>query len=476
MVVFAIVVVIQFVVVTKGSTRISEVAARFALDAMPGKQLAIDADLAAKAITPAQAQQRREELSREADFYGAMDGASKFLRGEAVASVLILLVNLVGGVYIGLAQCGWGLSQTVGLFSRLTIGDGLVTQIPAFIVSLASALIVTRSAARSDLGEQVAGQLVSRPGVLLTAAGLIGLLALASLPALPLLLIGGGLVAMAVLVRHAPSGGTAGSNSGGFERESQRPLAHRPSRPAVDDLAPAAVSPIATSDAGAAKAVEDLLRVDPIRIELGYALVRLAEGEAAGESRPLLGQIEEVRRQIAAELGVVVPPVRVTDNLELGAHRYAIRIRGAKVAQSRAYVGQLLAVVEEPLAARLDGKRADDFTGLEGGQPAADGDRATWSASGFRRSRRTASSGADTRSFRRPRSSPNTLPPSSGVTPGNCSRGRKSRGWSRTSACGARRWWPRSPHDSRSPPCRRSSRACCASKPRSTTSRPSSRP
>ena len=139
MVVFAIVVVIQFVVVTKGSTRISEVAARFALDAMPGKQLAIDADLAAKAITPAQAQQRREELSREADFYGAMDGASKFLRGEAVASVLILLVNLVGGVYIGLAQCGWGLSQTVGLFSRLTIGDGLVTQIPAFIVSLASA-------------------------------------------------------------------------------------------------------------------------------------------------------------------------------------------------------------------------------------------------------------------------------------------------------------------------------------------------
>jgi flagellar biosynthesis protein FlhA len=350
LVIFAILIVIQFVVVTKGSTRISEVAARFALDAMPGKQMAIDADLAAKVITPAQAQHRRAEVAREADFYGAMDGASKFLRGEAVAAVLIMLVNLLGGIYMGLVQYGWDLSQTVGLFSRLTIGDGLVTQIPAFIVTLASALIVTRSAARSNLSEQVATQLISRPAVLLTTAGFLALLALASLPALPLVLIGGGLVAIAAVVSRQAGGSDDAqeyrlqAGEGMSDEEGQS----NPPSPQADN-APAAGAPAASS-------VDDLLRVDPIRIELGYALVRLADRSGLPGERPLLEHVEEVRRQIAADLGLLVPAVRVKDNLQLGAHEYVIKIRGAKVAQGRAYAGEFLAVAEESLLGRLKGR------------------------------------------------------------------------------------------------------------------------
>ena len=349
LVIFAILIVMQFVVVTKGSTRISEVAARFALDAMPGKQMAIDADLAAKVITPAQAQHRRAEVAREADFYGAMDGASKFLRGEAVAAVLIMLVNLVGGIYMGLVQYGWDFSQTVGLFSRLTIGDGLVTQIPAFIVALASALIVTRSAARSNLSEQVASQLVSRPAVLLTTAGFLALLALASLPALPLVLIGGGLVAIAAVVsRQAGVSGDAQEyrlqlSDGVSDAGSESTPASTPAG------APVANAPVTSS-------VDDLLRVDPIRIEVGYALIKLADGTGAPDERPLLEHVEDVRRKIAADLGLLVPSVRVKDNLQLGAHEYVIKIRGAKVAQGRAYAGEFLAIVEEPVLRRLQGR------------------------------------------------------------------------------------------------------------------------
>lgn len=349
LVIFAILIVMQFVVVTKGSTRISEVAARFALDAMPGKQMAIDADLAAKVITPAQAQHRRAEVAREADFYGAMDGASKFLRGEAVAAVLIMLVNLLGGIYMGLVQYGWDFSQTVGLFSRLTIGDGLVTQIPAFIVALASALIVTRSAARSNLSEQVATQLISRPAVLLTTAGFLALLALASLPALPLVLIGGGLVAIAAVVSRQ-----AGVSSEAQEYRLQ--LADGVSGAEGEGTSPATPAGASVANAPASSSVDDLLRVDPIRIELGYALVKLADGTGGPGERPLLEHVEDIRRKIAADLGLLVPAVRVKDNLQLGAHEYVIKIRGAKVAQGRAYAGEFLTVVEEPLLRRLQGR------------------------------------------------------------------------------------------------------------------------
>ena len=331
---FAIIVVIQFAVVTKGAARISEVAARFVLDAMPGKQMAIDADLAAGLASEGQARSRREEIAREADLYGAMDGASKFLRGDAVAAVLITFINILGGLYVGMVQYGWGLSQTAALFTRLTIGDGLVTQIPAFLVAISAALIVTRSTARGDLGEEVVSQLVSRPIVLVITAVFLGLLAMTSLPKGPLLTLGLGCVALAAIVSR------------------------KKARAADDALAAAAGAPEPPQGANAeAQHVEHLLTIDPMRIELGYALVRLVDPKEDGD---LLQRIAAVRRQMALELGLVVPPVRIRDNLGLDARGYVIRIRGAKMAAGRLYPKQLLATAGQRTVGRLLGRDATD--------------------------------------------------------------------------------------------------------------------
>jgi len=330
---FAIIVVIQFVVVTKGAARISEVAARFVLDAMPGKQMAIDADLAAGLISEDQARSRRARISREADLYGAMDGASKFLRGDAVAAVLITLINILGGLYVGMVQYGWDLSRTASLFTRLTIGDGLVTQIPAFLVSVSAALIVTRSTARSNLSEEVVSQLVSRPIVLVITAVFLAMLALTSLPKVPLLTLGAGCAALAAVLSRRKAL-AAGADAAGESASEGREAAE-----------------------GEPQHVEHLLRVDPLRIELGYALVRLVDPAQGGR---LLERIAALRRQMALELGLVVPPIRIRDNLGLDARGYAIKVRGATVASGRLYPRQLLAVAGRGAAGKLLGRDAAD--------------------------------------------------------------------------------------------------------------------
>src|SRR5688572_13182392 len=190
-IIFAIIFIIQFIVITKGATRISEVAARFTLDAMPGKQMAIDADLNAGHITEAAARQRREDISQEADFYGAMDGSSKFVRGDAIAGIIITFVNILGGLYIGMVDHDWDVWPCLDLYTRLTIGDGLVSQIPAFVVSLGAGLIVTRTSSRKDLGDEVLGQVLARPKALIIAASFLLLMTFTGMPKLPLLVMGG---------------------------------------------------------------------------------------------------------------------------------------------------------------------------------------------------------------------------------------------------------------------------------------------
>ena len=342
-VLFAILVVIQFVVVTKGAARISEVAARFVLDAMPGKQLAIDADVAGGLIDQAQAQQRRAKIASEADMYGAMDGASKFLRGDAVAAAIITCINILGGLYVGLVQYGWDLSQSAGLFTRLTIGDGLVTQIPALLISVAAALVVTRSTSRTNLGEEVLAQLAARPAVLVITAVFMGALCLTSLPKGPLLTLGAGCVALAAfLSRRQPRGGSSSDApvSGGAGADGAGLWGPAPAR--ADAL---------NED------VEQLLSVDPMRIELGYALVRLVDASQGGD---LLERIAALRRQVALELGLIVPPIRIRDNLGIDARGYVIKVRGAKVASARLYPNQLLAIAGDHPVGKVIGREVEE--------------------------------------------------------------------------------------------------------------------
>ena len=333
---FAILVVVQIVVVTKGAARVSEVAARFVLDAMPGKQMAIHADLSAGLIDKAAALRRRQRISREADLYGAMDGASKFLRGDAVAAVLITLINILGGLYVGMVQYGWGLSQTASLFTRLTIGDGLVTQVPAFLVSVAAALIVTRSTARTNLGEEVVTQLVSRPIVLVITAVFLGMLALTRLPKVPLLVLGIGCVGLAAVLSRQK--GIAGGADGARD----------------EDAEPGADAPRGDDKA---QHVEHLLTVEPMQVELGYGLVPLVAPDRGGD---LLERIAALRSRIAVEMGLVVPPIRIRDNLGLDARGYVIKIRGTKVASGRLYPNQLLAVAQDETTGKVLGREATD--------------------------------------------------------------------------------------------------------------------
>jgi flagellar biosynthesis protein FlhA len=300
-IVFAIIVVIQFVVVTRGASRVSEVHARFVLDAMPGKQSAVEAELAARHITPEQAQARRRQISDEAEFYGAMDGASRFVRGDAIAGVLILLICIVGGLVVGVVQYGWSLAQAAELYTKLTIGDGLVTQIPAFIVSMATAVVVTRGSSRTNLGEQVVSQLASRPAVPAITAAFLAALSLTSLPAMPLLTIAAGCVGLAWLLSGRRSGQAA----------AHEPRADRPASPA----------PVAQQH-------PDVPAVDPLRLELGFALVSLVDPPGRSD---LMDRIAAARRSLAQELGVAAPPVRICDDMRLDAHSFAVSVRGVRL-------------------------------------------------------------------------------------------------------------------------------------------------
>ncbi len=332
LVLFAIIAVIQFVVITQGATRISEVAARFALDGLPGRQMAIDADLHAGLIDAQEAQRRRRELTDQADFYGAMDGASKFVRGDAVAAMIIILINLVGGLCIGVFDAGLGLREAAGLYSKLTIGDGLVAQLPALLISLGAGLLVTRGSQSVDLPREFLKQLFSRPLVLAVAAGFLVVLVFVHLPAIPLLALACGFGGGAYLLRRAAL------------RSAARPAAP-PSR--ADERPQAA----------AEKRIEDYLAVDPLEIEIGVGLIRLADPNRGGD---LLAQITEVRRRVAVDLGIVLPRVRIRDNLRLGKHQYRIKIAGNPVAEGCVYPDRVLAVAHDGASGSLTGERAVD--------------------------------------------------------------------------------------------------------------------
>jgi flagellar biosynthesis protein FlhA len=338
-VVFIVLVVIQFVVITSGAGRVAEVAARFTLDALPGKQMAIDAELNAGAIDEATARARRQEVAREADFYGAMDGASKFTRGDAIAAVVMIIVNILGGFAVGMLQRGLDFAGALQTYSLLTVGEGLVTQVPALLVSAASGLIVTRSAGEANLGREVGFQILAYPQALAIVAGIVGLLTLApGLPKLPFLTLAAGVGWMAFHAqsqeRERSEHGARSASGASIERERQRPPSGSAATPERE-----------RSD------FSDLLAVDPLEVELGYALVCLADAKSGGD---LLERITAVRRQIATELGFLVPPIRVRDNVRLKSNEYRFRLRGMEIGGSELFVNQLLAmdsgVVSQPLA------------------------------------------------------------------------------------------------------------------------------
>ncbi len=325
LVVFAIIVVIQFVVITKGATRISEVAARFTLDAMPGKQLSIDADLNAGLIDEETARKRRAEVMREADFYGAMDGASKFIRGDAIAGILITLVNILGGLIIGVSQRGMSFSEAADVFTKLTIGDGLVSQVPALVISVAAGLIVTRSTARQDLGRDLVTQIFSNPKSLFITAGFL------------LVLVPSGLPVPVLLALSAVCAG-----AGWFLMKAQQEEAKRKAAQAREKAkkAPKDVK-------------EEALALDPLEIEVGYGLIPIVEGGPGGS---LPDRIAAIREKIAFELGFVVPPVRIRDNMQLRPNQYVVKLRGVEVARWELEPNSFLAMPPGGDAETLRGK------------------------------------------------------------------------------------------------------------------------
>jgi flagellar biosynthesis protein FlhA len=314
-VVFLILVVIQFIVVTKGAERVAEVGARFTLDAMPGKQMAIDADLNAGLITEEQARQRRAEVSAEADFYGAMDGASKFVKGDAIAGILIIVINVVGGIAIGMIQRGMEIGDAVNTYTLLTIGDGLVTQIPALLMAVSTGMIVTRSNAESDIGTTASSQLSqSRNALTIAGCAAIVMALIPGMPPIPFVLVGAFLILAA-------------------QRLKTRQVAQKKA-----DAAQKAVAA-----AGAGETTEDLMdqmRVSALEITLAPDLVDIV----SGASDDLLARVRALRRKIALELGVIVPPVRTRDSAELPPATYVIKIAGVEAGRGQAPSGRVLAL------------------------------------------------------------------------------------------------------------------------------------
>jgi flagellar biosynthesis protein FlhA len=305
---FLILVVVNFVVITKGSGRIAEVAARFTLDAMPGKQMAIDADLNAGLIDEAEARRRRTQISQEADFYGAMDGASKFVRGDAIAGLVITAINIVGGFIIGTVQKGMPVAEAAKTYTLLTIGDGLVSQMPALLISTAAGIVVSRAGTETDLGRDITRQVFFNPKALGTASGIMVLLGLVpGLPHLPFFLL------------SAASGGLA------FVLSS--PETDTQEKPQVEQTFQE-------------PPLETFTEVEPLTLEIGYGLIPLVESDKT----ELLHKIKAMRRQVASEFGFVVPPIHIKDNLQLRPHEYALAVRGLEAGRGEVMVGHYLAV------------------------------------------------------------------------------------------------------------------------------------
>ena len=313
-VLFIILVIINFIVITKGAGRVAEVAARFTLDAMPGKQMSIDADLNAGLINEEEARRRRSEIAKEADFYGAMDGASKFVRGDAIAGILIVIVNIIGGIIIGTLQRGMDIGVAASTFTLLTIGDGLVTQIPALIVSTAAGIIVTRTATSTNFSQEVSKQLLMKPQALSATAGVMGFMAL--IPGLPFIPF----MTLAFMI-----GGVSYSLSTTKKKEEQKSqdkLAQDKIKPAPDKL-------------------ENLLQVDTLELEVGYGLINIVDSDQNGD---LLERISNIRKQFALDLGIIIPSLRIRDNLELKPGDYQVLLKGIQIGSGSLMVGNMLAM------------------------------------------------------------------------------------------------------------------------------------
>nr|WP_308437996.1 flagellar biosynthesis protein FlhA [Jeongeupia naejangsanensis] len=338
---FIILTIINFVVITKGAGRIAEVSARFTLDAMPGKQMAIDADLNAGLIGEEEARKRRSAISQEADFFGSMDGASKFVRGDAVAGILVMVINLIGGLIIGMVQHDLPFAEAGRTYTLLTIGDGLVAQIPSLIISVAAGIVVSRVGTEQDLSEQMLGQLFANPQVLYVTAAVIGILGI--IPGMP---------HFAFLLIAAIAAGIAWW------------LEKRAARIKQDELL--GVGPTAAAAAAAATpsplqevSWNDVQPVDPVGLEVGYRLISLVDRNQDGE---LLRRIRGIRKKIAQELGFLVPAVHIRDNLELKPNQYRIQLKGVDVGLGEAYVGQWLAINPGNVAGSLAGTATTDPT------------------------------------------------------------------------------------------------------------------
>jgi len=333
LVVFMILVVIQFVVITNGAGRVAEVAARFTLDAMPGKQMAIDADLNAGLIDESEARKRRRQIGEEADFYGAMDGASKFVKGDAIAGVVIIIVNIVGGLAIGMAQQGMGAGEALNLFARLTVGDGLVSQLPALLISTAAGIVVTRAAGDTNLGDQVMTQLTRQARPLFVAGLMLAIFGLLpGLPKVPFFVVGAAIAATGYFV----------------QRSQQRAI-----------LAGIPVPELPREEPMTPERVIKSMMIDPLEVEVGYGLIPIVDEHAGGG---LLRRITMIRRQLALDLGLVLPTVRVRDNLQHPPTTYVVKLRGVEIARGTLVPGQYLAM--DP------GTAEGDVSGTETVEPA----------------------------------------------------------------------------------------------------------
>ena len=316
LVVFIILIIIQFIVITKGAERVSEVAARFTLDAMPGKQMSIDADLNAGMVTEQEAKVRREKVAREADFYGAMDGASKFVKGDAIAGIIIVLINVLFGIVIGMLQKQMSIQEAASHFTLLSVGDGIVSQLPALLISTATGIVVTRAASEGNLGHDITGQLFAYPKLLYVTAGTIFLLGIFT----PI-----GILLTGPLALLLAAGGYMLSKAG-EEKEKVEDILEEEAE--VDELK----SP---------ESVVHLLDIDPIEFEFGYGLIPLADANQGGD---LLDRIVMIRRQLALELGLVIPVVRIRDNIALQPNEYRLKIKGNEVAKGELLLDHFLAM------------------------------------------------------------------------------------------------------------------------------------
>lgn len=333
-IVFIILIIIQFIVITKGAERVAEVAARFTLDAMPGKQMSIDADLNAGLITDADARQRRKNIQREADFYGAMDGASKFVKGDAIAAIIIIVINIVGGFIIGMVQRDMGVLQALQVYTLLTVGEGLVNQIPALLISTATGIVVTRAASESNLGQDITNQLLTNPRVFYIAGAVLVLLGIVpGLPAIPFWILGLLAIAVAYTLQNTVN---SAKESELIKQEEQE-----------------------IEDVRKPENVIALLQVDPMELEIGYSLIPLVDVSQGGD---LLDRIVMIRRQCALELGIVVPTIRIRDNIQLRPNVYVIKLKGIEIAKGDLLLDHYLAM--------NPGTAFEDVPGIETVEPA----------------------------------------------------------------------------------------------------------